>query len=619
MKKIFYFIASAIVALGAVACQNEIDENIDNNQQTEGLSIQVTIANQTRVELGGLDADNKRKLTFTEGDQLVARAKRQYGPNYIFTYTKAEGDVYTFTCEDKNVSELIGTQPYFFYLGGLDAEAMTPYGIVCNTPAEDITGIGMYASDQGENHNYKNLGEEGHVITLKALPLLKFTAHEPVTFTSEYTSLFFDGNSWTGEYITKKTGDIYLPVMASNLEEITITVTTESGFDKSFTKEIENNKIYNLGTIEAPVEPAGNAYLVPGVWNTDGAWFAAYFFNKAASVQTRAAATDAWVKMTDADANGVYECEIPGGFNSVIFCRMNPAFSDLAWDEMNGDEVVKDRVWNQSADLTLPLVDDNNRYCYINGWDVPATWGENPFAPETPGVASKWCVAGGFNSWGDTNVMVTTTVKNLFVAKNITLAAYGEFKIKVKGTWDGSYGAGDICYLNQNVKVAGFAGSNTNFQNVVAGKYDIYFDALSGSVYLMTAGTDYTTATAQTTNGSAPDTSNLKWGLCGVHNNWGATADIALTWDSNIGMYVAKNAKLTGKFKVRANQDWATSFGSGGSIKVNNTAAIDVYNNGGDMTVASGTYDVYFWYDTTNIKAKGKIWVKTPGSAAPTL
>ncbi|MBO5693403.1 MAG: hypothetical protein J6R74_05640, partial [Tidjanibacter sp.] len=278
----------------------------------------------------------------------------------------------------------------------------------------------------------------------------------------------------------------------------------------------------------------------------------------------------------------------------------------------------KKKVWNQTADLTLPLVDDNNRYCYINGWDSPATWGENPFAPETPGVASKWCATGGFNSWGDTNVMVTTTVKNLFVTNNITLAAYGEFKIKVKGSWDGSYGAGDICYLNQNVKVPGFV-NGSNFQNVVAGTYDIYFDALSGSVYLMTAGTDYTTATAQTTNGAMPDMSNVKWGLCGVHNSWGNSADIALTWDGTIGLYVAKNAKLTGEFKVRANQDWATSFGSGGTITVNNAAATTVYNNGGNMKVTSGTYDVYFWYDTTNIKANGKIWVKTSGSAAPTL
>lgn len=619
MKKIFYFIASAIVALGAVACQNEIDENIDKNQQTEGLSIQVTIAEQTRVALGELNADNKRKLTFTEGDVLVARAESQSGTSYLFECTKAEGDVYTFTCTAEGVSSLVGTKPCFFYLGGLHEQAkeLTIYGAFCNTAAEDLSGIGLYASKYDFDHNNKNLGEEGHMVSLHALPLLKFTANEPVTFQSTNRSQFFV-NGWADSYTTKKTGEIYLPIMPSG-GECTVTVTTESGFNKTFTTMFEENKIYNLGTIEAPVEPAGNAYLVPGVWNTDGAWFAAYFFNKAASVQTRAAATEAWVKMTDADANGVFECEIPGGFNSVIFCRMNPAFSDLAWDEMNGDEVVKDRVWNQSADLTLPLVDDNNRYCYINGWDVPATWDADPFAPETPGVASKWCVAGGFNSWGDTNVMVTTTVKNLFVAKNITLAAYGEFKIKVKGSWNGSYGAGDICYLNQNVKVAGFAGSNTNFQNVVAGKYDIYFDALSGSVYLMTAGTDYTTATAQTTNGAMPDMSNVKWGLCGVHNNWGSSADIALTWDGTIGLYVAKNAKLTGKFKVRANQDWATSFGSGGSIKVNNTAAITVYNNGGDMTVASGTYDVYFWYDTTNIKATGKIWVKTPGSAAPTL
>ena len=130
MKKIFYFIASAIVALGAVACQNDIDENIENNQQTEGISVKVTIAEQTRVALGELDAENKRKLTFTEGDQLVATLDRQSGAKYIFTYTKVEGDVYTFTCNDEGVSELIGTKPNFYYLGGLDAGTCTTYNSV---------------------------------------------------------------------------------------------------------------------------------------------------------------------------------------------------------------------------------------------------------------------------------------------------------------------------------------------------------------------------------------------------------------------------------------------------------------------------------------------------------
>ena len=263
MKKIFYFIASAIVALGAVACQNDIDETIDNNQQTEGLSIKVTIDEQTRVELGQLE-DNKRKLTFTEGDVLVARANRQSGTSYLFECTKTEGDVYTFTCTAEGVSSLVGTKPWFFYLGGLheQADELTIYGSLCNTAAEDLSGIGLSATSYDFDHNNKNLGEEGHMVSLHALPLLKFTANEPVTFKSTNPSQFFV-NGWADSYTTKKTGEIYLPIMTSG-GECAVTVTTESGFNKTFTTMFEENKIYNLGTIEKPFVSEKSAYGVVG-------------------------------------------------------------------------------------------------------------------------------------------------------------------------------------------------------------------------------------------------------------------------------------------------------------------------------------------------------------------
>ena len=52
--------------------------------------------------------------------------------------------------------------------------------------------------------------------------------------------------------------------------------------------------------------------------------------------------------------------------------------------------------------------------------------------------------------------------------------------------------------------------------------------------------------------------------------------------------------------------------GCGGTITVNATAGKAMSRGGGNCKVASGTYDVYF-----DLSGK-KIWVKTPGSAAPT-
>lgn len=252
MKKIFYFIASAIVALGAVACQNDIDETIDNNQQTEGYSIKVTIDEQTRIDLGEADANNKRKLTFTEGDVLVVRSGHSEGTNYLFEYAKAEGDVYTFTCETEGVNSLVGTKPHIFYLGGLHESAndLISYGSICNTAAETISGIGMYANDTCHSSTF---GDENNTVTLFAHPILKFTANESVTFKSTNPSMFFNNNAWAKEYTTKTTGEIYLPIIESN-GEIEVTVTTESGFNKTLTMAFEENKIYNLGDIEKPAK-----------------------------------------------------------------------------------------------------------------------------------------------------------------------------------------------------------------------------------------------------------------------------------------------------------------------------------------------------------------------------
>ncbi|MBO5890377.1 MAG: hypothetical protein J6Q28_02975, partial [Alistipes sp.] len=75
---------------------------------------------------------------------------------------------------------------------------------------------------------------------------------------------------------------------------------------------------------------------------------------------------------------------------------------------------------------------------------------------------------------------------------------------------------------------------------------------------------------------------------------------------------VAYDAQLTGEFKVRANNSWGEDYGCGGTITVNDAVGKSMSRGGGNCKVTSGTYDVYFDY-TDKL-----IWVRTPGSAAPT-
>ena len=102
---------------------------------------------------------------------------------------------------------------------------------------------------------------------------------------------------------------------------------------------------------EEPEVTENVLYLSPNTnWKADGARFAAYFFGDG----------DAWVSMTDSDADGIYEVNIPvGGYTSVIFCRMNPNTTANNWDNK----------WNQTADLTVPT-DGTNLYTVAEGaWD----------------------------------------------------------------------------------------------------------------------------------------------------------------------------------------------------------------------------------------------------------
>ena len=94
------------------------------------------------------------------------------------------------------------------------------------------------------------------------------------------------------------------------------------------------NKTYSFTTNKLYFKPNSN-------WKQSNAWFAAYFFNNSTGKNT-------WVKMTDTDKDGVYECEIPSGtWPNVIFCRMkNTNTTTLDWSN----------VWNQTSDLGMSSI-----------------------------------------------------------------------------------------------------------------------------------------------------------------------------------------------------------------------------------------------------------------------
>ena len=118
-------------------------------------------------------------------------------------------------------------------------------------------------------------------------------------------------------------------------------------------------------------------YLVPGDnWKTAGARFAMYVNDGDGH--------NAWVDMTDADGDGVYEAPLPGNgyWTNVIFCRMNPGTTENSWNNK----------WNQTSDLGASFTGN----CYTvpdDSWDYGnGTWSNfNPY--------QGYYLVGNMNGW----------------------------------------------------------------------------------------------------------------------------------------------------------------------------------------------------------------------------
>ena len=111
-----------------------------------------------------------------------------------------------------------------------------------------------------------------------------------------------------------------------------------------------------IAVIPASAATPETLYLTPNAnWKTDNARFAAYFFGNG----------ETWVSMTDTNGDGVYEVEVPAGYPSVIFCRMNPGAAANNWTNK----------WNQTADLTIPTSGANHYTVKEGTWDKGGgTW-----------------------------------------------------------------------------------------------------------------------------------------------------------------------------------------------------------------------------------------------------
>ena len=368
MRKFWTFLTVALVALGAVACDDKIEEEDVTPTVVDKISFTASVEDMTRTYL---QQDGEIYHTKWVGDeQLCVHTIDNYSEKFYFSNSKSKPN--NFYCEAEGVGKLLNQKVVITYVKDIVSIDSDTYTIDSSAGA---TGVLLTANT--------TLTEDAQITMRAECAYLLYSSSAEVTFTAKQTggerNLFAKGGVGVSTITLPGGNGIFVPIAAYDKAEgnaaYELSYSIGGAEGKSTTITPEWNKIYDLGVLtptetpDVPTPSATSVYLVPGVWNVDNAWFAAYFFD--------ANGGNSWLKMEDANTDGIFECTVPTGMTNVIFCRMNPAFADCGWSSD-----TEQRVWNQSADLSLPI-DSANHY-YITGWES-GEWHEAGYTlPETP-------------------------------------------------------------------------------------------------------------------------------------------------------------------------------------------------------------------------------------------
>ena len=349
-----------------------------------------------------------------------------------------------------------------------------------------------------------------------------------------------------------------------------------------------------LGMIPAAHVQAADGttlYLVPNAnWKKDNARFAIYYWNSAG--------TNAWVSMTDADKDGVYEAMVPAGYDNIIFCRMNPNASANNWNNK----------WNQTADLKVPT---NGTNCYTvkeNTWDKGGgTWSTVTPEPEetepvvtepietepAPAPAGTYYVAGvaalcgsEWNNADPANLMTWNGTAFEKVYANVPAGTY-QFKI-TDGTWDNTWGKD---------------GQNYTFAVSAVCDVTITFDPDTKAVNAAGTGVGAVTgleiaSITAVGAGSGNFLNGKAWDVAAAVNHMSANGSVYTITYAGV-------AAGTYEVKFAANDSWNDNWGSNGSAYAGGNAEA-VYNGQNIKFTVTETSDVTLTLDLTKFQYSTK-------------
>ena len=220
MKKIFYILAAAIVALGTVACENEGLDNINPNINVDGDTVSF-VAGINRTDLDGTatvwDAEDTIVVTWNE-------------TNYEFTNV-GQADKNTFSCTADGLSAIV--------------EAESIKAVYSNNKDGNVDSAAGVA---GALLEYE--GAFGNIAFEVKNAFLKFTTSETVTLTAS-EGLFGEGT----ELVISEAGEHYVAI---NPVAATLEYKVGESMGKNLETTFEAKKIYNLGNLTKSIAGDSN-------------------------------------------------------------------------------------------------------------------------------------------------------------------------------------------------------------------------------------------------------------------------------------------------------------------------------------------------------------------------
>lgn len=345
------------------------------------------------------------------------------------------------------------------------------------------------------------------------------------------------------------------------------------------------------GKTPADIEYASIVYLKPGVWAADDAWFSAHFYNDSSETDD--------VRLTDEDGDGIYEAAVPEGMTNIIFCRMNPAYGEFSW--------TSEALWTPGNPMSLPVAGDDKVCYFYADWDN-SSWitleeAKGSVEPEEPELIPS-----------DVTVYLKPSV---WASDSPSFAAY--FFGADKSEWvrmtdtdsDGIYEAKVPYTIYTNVVFHRMNPASDVFDSTSVWNKteDLTVPTDNNVCYIISGWGTETSTGSWKTLADAIDV----WGICGDVTSWAEGKDI--TMDSRDGKFFANvTFPSAGNFKIRSNNDWAENYGLESTATVTAGFYYElVSNSSGNITIAAGSYDIWFDYDTK------RIYVVSPGSSIENL